>query len=201
MNLTAFASIALTATTLLTPAPTPHTDIAQGETITYTSINPATAKITINTCTIGYTKNTTAHTAGHCGYPGAEVYNKNGTLIGYFDTVQDKTDTYTAHGDTGTINLTTPTNNNPYAQDHLISLPPKPNDNICIHAGYTNKTLCGTISNIDDDVITAHGITDIQPGDSGSPAWIPGKGYVGTLSANVTDKEGTVLSALITTAD
>lgn len=200
MNITALASIALVATNILTPTTT-DSDIAQGDIITYTSLNPATAKIAVNTCTIGYTKNTTAHTAGHCGYPGAEAYNKNGTLIGYFDTVQDKADDYTAHGDTGTINLTKPTNNNPYAQDSLIHLTPKDGDKICIHAGYTDKTLCGTIDQIDDDVITAHGIEDIQPGDSGSPAWIPGKGYVGTLSANVTTKDGDVISALITTAD
>lgn len=200
MNITALTSIALAAASILTPA-TPNSDIAQGDTITYTSLNPTTAKITVNTCTIGYTKNNTAHTAGHCGYPGAEAYNENGTLIGYFDTVQDKADDYTAHGDTGTINLTHPANNNPYAQDALITLPPKDGDKICIHAGYTDKTLCGTIDQINDDVITAHGIIDIQPGDSGSPAWIPGKGYVGTLSANATNKEGAVISALITTAD
>lgn len=57
-----------------------------------------------------------------------------------------------------------------------------PGDRLCSRSSKKNATLCGNVLYVDGNVIVGTRNAGGIPGDSGGPAWVPGKGFVGTFS-------------------
>lgn len=152
-------------------------------------------------CTIGYVnvENRTATYAGHCadGTVGSPVYNVHGQKIGNVS--------YTKYPTLGLLKyvnflvpITTPVDyaivkidnnvkigNNSYSGNNKTNYSSiKNGDTICSYGATRNKETCGNIvykSNIFKVIVTNENSN--MNGDSGGPSWIPGKGFVGTLSS------------------
>lgn len=143
-------------------------------------------------CTIGYIdkSNRKAYTAAHCFVSdknpeqyidSQSVYNSFGRRIGtasgvYSDTQND---------DFIMIDLfnNIPIGENSFSGDTIAHLEDiKPGDTICSFSRMYKKTMCGEIEKVNEREILATREAGGIPGDSGGPAWVEGKGFVGVYS-------------------
>lgn len=132
-------------------------------------------------CTVGYIDHhaSRVYTAGHCGQNGASVLVKeeNYLNIGTFNTNYN----WDIHrNDFGWIDVPRHfLGQNKYSGNNIATNISR-GDKICSYGSYSNKTYCGVVRGQDGNLVLsgAGGI----PGDSGGPAWIPGKGFVGVYS-------------------
>lgn len=144
-------------------------------------------------CTIGYIDkaNRKAYSAAHCFVSDKEktqdvhnktVYNSFGRHIG--------TASGTYHGSQNNdfiiIDLLNniPAGENSFSGDAIVKIEDvKPGDTICSFSRKYKKTMCGEIENINGRDIFATRESGGTHGDSGGPAWIPGKGFVGVFTS------------------
>lgn len=156
------------------------------------------------TCTLGYNDHDrgVSYTAGHCGRDGARVHlidrksNVFGLALGTFHPSPN----YITDGsnDWGWIDWddTVQMGENVYSGDRILSRSEvKAGETVCSH-GETSQM--GTLD-ADCGVFTgwvheSFGVRDVRwaPGDSGGPVWVPGRGFVGVMSAAPEGDEGGV---------
>lgn len=188
--------VAITMTGIL--APSAQANILTVEQGTYIETNGAY-------CTIGYVNptNNTALTAGHCNFiedgetiptqpfmntEKDAVYTTKGTKIGKI-----VKNTYTAHSDIYTgkdaaiiqLEPWVKVGTNKYTTDKWADLNEiQKDDTICAYGGRTNKVRCGKVTevNVDNNLINGDSTSVGLIGDSGGPAWVEGKGFVGVYS-------------------
>lgn len=150
--------------------------IDQGETILIQT--PGSDKV--SQCTVGYIEHSKSriHTAGHCGETGqkAMINEENNMVIGTF------TSNYNNHADrndNGWVDVNPHLLGvNNYSGNAIVQA--NKGDKLCSYGSYSNKVYCSAVRGKDGEVIIS-GPGGI-PGDSGGPAWIPGKGFVGVYS-------------------
>ena len=161
---------------------------------------PISVEGTGQRCTIGYNdaENRRSFTAAHCGADGARVRLVDPADFtrrsGYVGTLRLSSEYVGMRGpnDWAVIEwdegITIAPNN--YSGDTLIHPDEiRPGDQICYHGSTTHKG--NRESNCGEAVITfgheayAIGVSG-QPGDSGGPVFIPGRGLVGVVSGHVT---------------
>lgn len=168
------------------------TEVKDGRTIEGISFDSS------NVCTLGYVdvRNYVAFTARHCvENVGDRIYDSKGNYIGdvaslYGEKMRNITDfaINTKKLDTATIALH---KNVDFGQGNALSgvdnyaTDINKGDSICRYGAKSKTTVCGTIIKVTDGTVYA---TDkaVLKGDSGGPAWIPGKGMVGVLSMDAT---------------
>lgn len=157
-------------------------------------------------CTIGYVnpETRTALTAGHCNVIERgedETYNppfmksEKDAIYTYKGTKVGKVvkNTYTAHSDlfngkdVSIIQLEpwVEIGENKYSGDNWANIEDlEKGDKLCSYGGRTAKLRCGEITevSVEDNLIEADENTIGIVGDSGGPAWVEGKGFVGVYS-------------------
>ena len=153
-------------------------------------------------CTIGYIdkSNRKAYTAAHCFVsdktPGQSidaqpVYNSFGRQIGVATGVYSGTQ----NDDFIMIDLfnNIPEGENSFSGDTIVKIEDvKPGDEICSFSRKYKKTMCGEIEKVNEREILATREAGGISGDSGGPAWVEGKGFVGvyTVSLGVLNNNG-----------
>ena len=161
-------------------------------------------------CTAGYIDKSsrTLYTAGHC-FNGIQqpsktiVYTQNRQPIGYLDDNNGKNlrkhkpnDNTTILGnDWGKIHLY---DNvfvaNPISGDGIINAhkDAKVGEELCYFSRKNEKIFCSHIMKIKDNVIvTGNKENSTIHGDSGGPAWIPQRGFVGVISTGTYNNNNT----------
>ncbi|CAB0570857.1 hypothetical protein CIP107521_02099 [Corynebacterium diphtheriae] len=149
----------------------------------------------LGVCTVGFvdTENNRVWTDAHCGENGAAVMdnfqNPIGTLHHVYpsewEQLQNIQDTEwsvnSRASDVAYVEIDDPAVlGQNYFSQNTITRDPAVGDNLCNYGGRTDRVACTPITNINGPVvITANNGSD--HGDSGGPAWIEGKGYVGQL--------------------
>lgn len=142
--------------------------------------------ITIS-CTVGYIdkKKRRAYTAGHCGITGTKVTDSEDRLIGIFHK-NPKYNEKVYRNDQAYIQLE---NNvipgkNYYSGDKVASLDElNTGDTLCSYGSSSQKIHCGVLRTVDERNIIGDDNSGGISGDSGGPAWVPGKGLVGLFSS------------------
>lgn len=145
-------------------------------------------------CTIAYVEDRIAHTAGHCGRDGDEVtfYGKP-QVIGTFRTTWsiDDSDANKEHGigDYAYIEFNDDFRGgeNIYSGDNIIN--PEDvaiGDTISSYGASSNKSYSGKVTGSRKNDFLAEKTAGGIPGDSGGPAWIEGKGFVGIYLGSLT---------------
>lgn len=150
-------------------------------------------------CTIGFVTDGLAYTAAHCiPHSGAKIYDAYSRLIGVayrpteWDTNQEWGRGYNTDSekhDFAIIQLIdgVQSGENTYSGDTMYTA--QVGDTLCTYGARKNFESCGTVYEIKDGIVNAE-LTLIS-GDSGGPAWVPNKGFVGyTNAASVLGKEG-----------
>ena len=195
------ATLFLAFSTMSTPHANAATVVNQGDyvatTIPLPELTPmSSGQNTGMACTIGYVDKARhrAFYAGHCsqGLPGTTVYNAAGNVIGTVGY-----NPYPDHGayipgpallpgipnDWAVINLApgVVAGGNNYSGD-AIAPGARTGDTICSYGARTRSVKCGKVMGTHGSVIVATPNAGGIPGDSGGPAWIPGKGFVGVYS-------------------
>lgn len=139
-------------------------------------------------CTIGFVENGFAYTASHCGLKtGTKVYDAYSRLLGvvYESPEWDKNPSWNKNytwsaikNDFAVIQLIdgVTAGKNIYSGDTVYT--PVVGDKICTYGVKKNFKSCGTVTDITTEGIVRSNVTIIS-GDSGGPAWVPGKGFVG----------------------
>lgn len=137
-------------------------------------------------CTIGYVDKQKRNFlfAGHCsaGKIGAKVFTEDmkyiGTVVENYHNGQAYTDFAVVNIEQGMIG------DNVYSHDRWVA--PRDvqiGDTICSYGGNSKNTHCGKVIDKEyPNVIIGSPESDGIGGDSGAPAWIPGKGFVGVFS-------------------
>ena len=172
--------IVLVAITLITmstvQAQTMNGKVDQGETIFLSDPHSHTG----SQCTVGYIDHNKSkvYTAGHCGQSGniASIVEEEYLDIGVFHS--DFKDN--AHrNDVGWVKVPSHMLGSNIYTGNDIAIPSR-GDKLCSYGSTSKKIHCGIIRGFDGQIILSDkgGI----PGDSGGPAWVPGKGFVGTYS-------------------
>lgn len=155
----------------------------------------------VNICTVGYIDkhNRVLYTAGHC-FNGikdpshTKVYNKEMQPIGYLDEnngknlrKHDPNGTAAILGnDWGKIHLYKNVfAENPISGDKMLNAnkDAKIGEDLCYFSRKNGKVSCSHIMKIKDNVIVSGTKeNNTMNGDSGGPAWIPYRGFVGVIS-------------------
>lgn len=142
--------------------------------------------ITIS-CTIGYIDHNLrrAYTAGHCGTNGSEVTDKDENVIGTFYSNPNYNEkNYRNDQAYIQLNKNIIAGKNYYSGDETVSLNDlSTGDTLCSYGASSDKIHCGILRTVDERNIIGDGNTGGIHGDSGGPAWVPGKGFVGVFSA------------------
>lgn len=150
-------------------------------------------------CTISYVDNARgkAYTAAHCsGGVGQVFVNRKGQPIGVHtagERVNDPAVSSDRFVDTAELTLFDGVGGrNLYTNDRVLSWSDiSAQDTVCFTGQHTaGRVKCGKVSLMMPYRIRIHGTpgNGAQPGDSGGPAWIPGRGYIGVVTAgNATD--------------
>ncbi|CAB0872188.1 hypothetical protein FRC0360_02012 [Corynebacterium diphtheriae] len=149
----------------------------------------------LGVCTVGFvdTENNRIWTDAHCGENGAAVMdnfqNPIGTLHHVYPSEWERLQnvrgiqwsTNSRASDVAYVEITDPeVLGRNYFSQNSIAREPAVGDNLCNYGGRTDRVACSPIVTINGPVvITADNGSD--HGDSGGPAWIEGKGYVGQL--------------------
>ncbi|MBL7284739.1 hypothetical protein FPH17_10350 [Corynebacterium godavarianum] len=166
-------------------------------------------------CTLGYVdpRAGVGYTAGHCGLPGEPVLNANYQIIGHFEAsnglsmnlniplayAADVVPSLMPQVSRGMLadvarirfNPGVVAGGNAFSGDRVVPLGEvRHGDRICAVGAQSQRVVCGTVDKVNGDTTYAfqHGLI---PGDSGGPAWIPGKGFVGVNSGGSTNMAGT----------
>lgn len=92
---------------------------------------------------------------------------------------------------------------NKFSGDKRISVEDvERDDKICFHGytshGDTNDYTCGTYMDRLGNTIFVSPERRVEAGDSGGPAWIPGKGFLGVLSAGTIEATGPLTEVVLT---
>ncbi|SER94732.1 hypothetical protein [Corynebacterium cystitidis] len=145
-----------------------------------------------NSCTLGFIEREhhTAYTAGHCGIAGEPVFNQNKEVIGFVEASNFFTQfvnflpQFAGIGDVARIRLL----------DHVVAGPNdltgdtyvpvsevRAGEPICLWGASSRETHCGTINHVRGTSLLVDAPGTVS-GDSGGPAWIPGRGFVAVLS-------------------
>lgn len=145
-------------------------------------------KITIRgkSCTVGYIdhKNRVAYTAGHCGFTDetVEVFDTSNNPIGTIYTRYSRERTPFVSADQAVIKLY----DDVYPGENIFSgnikidyTDIRPGDRVCSFSRTTQQTMCGEVLYTARNSIGATRNAAGDRGDSGGPAWIEGKGFVG----------------------
>ncbi|CAB0825602.1 hypothetical protein FRC0265_01942 [Corynebacterium diphtheriae] len=149
----------------------------------------------LGVCTVGFvdTENNRVWTDAHCGENGAAVMdnfqNPIGTLHHVYPSEWERLQNIqgtewsvnSRASDVAYVEIDDPAVlGQNYFSQNTIARDPAVGDNLCNYGGRTDSVVCTPITNINGPVvITANNGSD--HGDSGGPAWIEGKGYVGQL--------------------
>lgn len=149
----------------------------------------------LGVCTVGFvdTENNRVWTDAHCGENGAAVMDNFQNPIGplhhvypsEWEQLQNIQGTEwsvnSRASDVAYVEIDDPAVlGQNYFSQNTIARDPAVGDNLCNYGGRTDRVACTPITNINGPVvITANNGSD--HGDSGGPAWIEGKGYVGQL--------------------
>lgn len=194
------AAATIAASILASPAAHAQITVNQGDyvstTVTLPQITPMLSGQTDTvSCTIGYVDkaNNRALYAGHCarGLTGIDVKNASGHTLG---TVVSNP--YQDHGgyipgpalmphtpnDWAVIQLApgVVAGNNSYSGDQFTTA--RPGDTLCSYGHTTRRVLCGKVIGAHGQVTVATRNAGGVVGDSGGPAWVPGRGFVGVYS-------------------
>lgn len=158
----------------------------------YATINQGD-KLDNNGCTIGYVDmdRMKAYSAAHCKHEKGEQAWSNGKNIGVFGRGENN-QSLDNHGfdgvvDTVEINLyDNVKGNNSFSGDNVVKF----NDinignKVCFMGRATITPYCdGKVKSFSGKArVISHGDYNSIPGDSGGPAWIPGKGFIGIVTA------------------
>ncbi|PAT14828.1 hypothetical protein CKJ84_00435 [Corynebacterium sp. NML 120412] len=171
----------------------------------------------LDDCTLGYVDRGAGvgYTAGHCGFAGEPVLNANNQVIGYYENSHhllpalDIPLSYLAQFFPAALQFAS---KGPLADVARIRFIPgvvpgansftgdrvapiwevQPGDQVCAVGAKSQQVFCGSVDKVNGD--TTYAIhRGLRPGDSGGPAWIPGKGFIGvnsSLSENVAGTKG-----------
>lgn len=140
-----------------------------------------------NLCTVGYVTDGFAYLASHCiNGDNVRMYDTFHRYIGrgyrspqYNEVVKENEyTTDMSSSDVGVIALdkNTTAGENVYTGD-TITTDVSVGDQVCVYGMAKNDTSCGVVLETREHTILASTIN--ISGDSGGPAWIPGKGFVG----------------------
>lgn len=150
--------------------------VDQGETIILKNPHSNTS----NRCTVGYIdyNESKIYTAGHCGQSGdiASIREEEFLAIGVFHS-DFKDNLY--RNDIGWVKVPSHMLGSNIYTGNDIEIPSS-GDQLCSYGSTSKKIHCGIIRGFDGQMILSD--TGGIPGDSGGPAWVPGKGFVGTYS-------------------
>lgn len=163
--------------------------------------------LTYGQCTLGYVdkRARVGYTAGHCGLAGQPVLNTRMQIIGYFESstlitrkanlyvdyagqIFPELAKYTYRGplkDMARIRFVPGVSlaGNPLSGDRIVPLREiRGGDKVCATGVASRRVSCGTVQHVHGQTIFAHH-NGLRNGDSGGPAWIPGKGFIGVISA------------------
>lgn len=160
-----------------------QTTISQGE------------KVYINetaiACTVGYVDKNThkAYIADHClpAHQKSVIYNSNREKIGeaYGRFSDRKMGIPKSRNDVAYINLydDVETGENSYSGDNRVSTADiTPGEKLCMFSRKFNSVHCGKVKSADGTLVVGDEHVNGIGGDSGGPAWIPGKGFVGVYT-------------------
>lgn len=168
-------SVSLAASTALSLTPTAEAApvyLNQGEEIQTQRLS----------CSLGFIDNgaRTAYTAKHCGGNGETVYaNRGGKHIPIGRLVH-----VPGSADYAKIKLYGGIQGSNKFTGNRIYATPFPGETICMYGNTTKRVTCTRMLFSDPgrlEIRTGTGAV-VQKGDSGGPAWVPGKGYVGVIS-------------------
>lgn len=143
---------------------------------------------TWSTCTIGYVDNDARqfHTASHCLNTN-QVFSQDLSHIG--DVIAQGANTRPGN-DIAIVKLAPGVHpgGNPYSGDVAVDTSDVyRGDPICTYGKSSGNVRCGHVVFKDNETVTGNSAVYPIPGDSGGPAWIPGKGYVGVASRYYND--------------
>lgn len=154
-------------------------------------------------CTVGYIDHATrrAYLAKHCArVDTVNVRTNDGKFVGTF--VRPNTP-----GDTAWINLDprVRAGANRFTGDTVIARSAvQPGDTICFYGATSRETRCAAVKSTGtpQDPFVNGNPMQILGGDSGGPAWVPGKGAVGVVSAvTVNPQNNQVLTSRFSALD
>ncbi|MDO4761334.1 MAG: hypothetical protein Q4A31_05400 [Corynebacterium sp.] len=170
-------------------AETPIPIVNQGERIYIQNTNGREFQ-----CTVGYVDrdNGRLWTAGHCAPNGSQVFNHEHQPIGILehrynvsenvehlqgDAQRQAVSDYFFY-DLSAITLTHPESAgaNTYSGDRTHI--PEVGEEVCRFGATSNQIYCAVIFNVTDHLVYAADL-NTQAGDSGGPAWVPGRGFIG----------------------
>ncbi|AFH91647.2 hypothetical protein A4R63_09365 [Corynebacterium pseudotuberculosis] len=148
----------------------------------------------LGVCTVGYvdTENNRVWTDAHCGNDGAEVYDEYQQTIGTLrhvypdewarlsDTTEMQWSVNNRAADLAYVEISDPNvlGKNYFSQNSVAE--PEVGDVLCAYGSRTQRIACSPITNISGPVVLTGDIGS-DHGDSGGPAWVEGKGYIGQL--------------------
>ncbi|APT93491.1 hypothetical protein CPHO_11990 [Corynebacterium phocae] len=165
--------------------------ISQGDRILFLDDNGK-----YSACTAGYVDHDHARiwTAGHCAPEGSQALDAYGNKIGKLKqryAVVDSPKELETDGTTAgfersffhdasyvVLNATSFGGTNAYSGDRTYA--PKMGDKVCVYGATTKTVNCSNLIAFNDLIVYA-GDLNVNPGDSGGPAWVPGKGYIGQI--------------------
>ncbi|APT93243.1 hypothetical protein CPHO_10460 [Corynebacterium phocae] len=139
-------------------------------------------------CTIGYIDKNVAYTAAHCfdRRKDNKAYNEALQFLGEVVVHPD----YDPNGngnDLAVIKLAdTVTAGSNGLSGNIYLGGVYPGDSVCSYGVTTGKSTCGKVIKVDDSAGGYYTDAPAQRGDSGGPAWIPGKGFIGVVTLSVT---------------
>ena len=150
-------------------------------------------------CTVGYIdkKNNRAYLADHCVTPNttASVFNEDGVELGYIVSKSDfesEANYLTSRRDANFITLHEGifAGENIYSGDNRIRTKDVAiGDQLCAFRHKSKTVGCGKVVGVDGTLIEGNSGVAGGSGDSGGPAWIPGKGFVGVHSIGISTKK------------
>lgn len=138
-----------------------------------------------STCTLGYVdqKTRTGYTASHCAFPGEPIFNEKTQLIGF---VEKSNYLELGAGATDVARIRfidgVRVGHNVHTGDVRVHhAHVSPGEEVCSWGFKNKRVVCGQITDTRGENIYAH-LPGTGVGDSGGPAWIPGRGFVGVIS-------------------
>ena len=148
----------------------------------------------VTQCTVGYVDpgRQTLTIAGHCsdGQTGTRVYDMHGEFIG--KVVHNPHNRRTSDFDMATVKL----NGNAQAGSNRFSgnrwITPRElslGEEACTYSSQKSTIYCGHINHISGRVVRVSA-AGVIGGDSGGPAWVPGRGFIG-VTVTVEPSTGT----------
>lgn len=166
-------------------------------------------------CTLGYVNRRAgvAYTAAHCGLAGEPVYNEREQIIGFYEDshlILRHLNVLLSNiaifnpavmpmvgsgplADVARIRLVPGVvgGANTFSRDRIAPLHEvRPGDKVCAAGATTRHVYCGRVDRVNGDTTYAV-MSGLRPGDSGGPAWAPGKGFIGVNSAVAKNMAGT----------